>query len=139
MNRVLDATVERENSYVRPVCTTLEVDKVYRSSLAMNTVQGQVPNYTGERSKQLHHEFYQEVRDMVVVKVRTEEKEKQLQHVKSLVLQGNVLELLTAAQSDMTWKSYMFDLKTGTLKCLQIYPTKSCQFEEVEEIIIRLV
>ena len=118
VNKVLDATIEREGGYVRPFCTTLEVDKVFRSALNRNTVQGEVPSYTGERAKHMQHQFYQEVRENVMVQMRVDEKEKQLEHIKSLAVQGKVLELWAAAENDVTWKSYMFNLKSGTLKFL---------------------
>ena len=54
----------------------------------------------------------------MVIQLRIEEKEKQLEHVKSLAVQGRVLELLMSSQNDVTWRSYMFDLKAGTLKFL---------------------
>ena len=118
VNHVLDATLEREGDYVRTFCTTVEVNKVYKTALDRNTVQGEVPIYTGEKAKHLQHQFYQEVKESVVVQMRLEEKERQLEHVKSLAVQGKVLELLAAAQNDITWRSYMFNLKAGTLKFL---------------------
>ena len=37
-------------------------------------------------------------------------------HVKSLTVQGNTLALAAAEECDLSWKSYMFRLKQGTLK-----------------------
>ena len=39
-------------------------------------------------------------------------------HVKSLTVQGSSLALAAAEKNDLSWKSYMFDLKKGTLKFL---------------------
>ena len=36
VNQMIDATLEREEGYVRSFCTTLEVDKVYRGALNHN-------------------------------------------------------------------------------------------------------
>ena len=36
--------------------------------------------------------------------------------MKSLTVQGNSLALAVAQECDLTWKSYMFGLKQGTLK-----------------------
>ena len=36
--------------------------------------------------------------------------------MKTLVKQGRFLDLATAQHEDVVWKSYMFDLKQGTLK-----------------------
>ena len=38
--------------------------------------------------------------------------------IKSLTVQGNTLALAVAEQCDLSWKSYMFDLKPGTMKFL---------------------
>ena len=37
VNQILDATLKREDGYVRSFCTTAEVDKVYRTALNHNT------------------------------------------------------------------------------------------------------
>ena len=39
-------------------------------------------------------------------------------HIKSLTVQGNTLALAVAEQCDLSWKSFMFDLKHGTMKFL---------------------
>ena len=38
--------------------------------------------------------------------------------VKSLVVQGKKLALAAAEEGDLIWKSYIFDLKAGTMKFL---------------------
>ena len=37
VNQILDATLKREEGYVRPFCTTVEVDKVCRTAPNHNT------------------------------------------------------------------------------------------------------
>ena len=37
-------------------------------------------------------------------------------HIHNLVKQGNLLELAKSQHTDLTWKSYIFNLKKGTLK-----------------------
>ena len=58
--------------------------------------------------------------ESVLVQIRVAEKEKQLLLVKSLAVhvQGKSLELMATEQNDVTWKSYMFNRKSGTLKFL---------------------
>ena len=41
-----------------------------------------------------------------------------LEKVKALAVQGKTLELAAAESTDFTWKSFLFDLKKGTLKFL---------------------
>ena len=50
--------------------------------------------------------------------VRTESRHKWENHVKQLAVQGKFLALAAAEKEDVVWKSYMFDLKQGTLKFL---------------------
>ena len=88
------------------------MDKVYRTAL-----NHKVTTFTGNKAKQLQHHFYEEVQESILVQMRVAEKEKQL-HVKPLAVQGNSLELMATEQNDVTWKSYMFNLKSGTLKFL---------------------
>ena len=39
-------------------------------------------------------------------------------HLKSLVVQGQYLALAAAQKQDVIWKSFMFNMKQGTLKFL---------------------
>ena len=58
------------------------------------------------------------MKESVLVQMRVAEKDKQLLHVKCLAVQGKSLELMATEQNDVTWKSYMFNIKSGTLKFL---------------------
>ena len=42
-------------------------------------------------------------------------------HVKSLVVQGQYLALAAAEKQDVGWKSFMFNMKQGTLKFLLLH------------------
>jgi hypothetical protein len=50
-------------------------------------------------------------------------------HIRTLLKQGHFLLLDTSEKTDMIWKSYMFNMKKGTLKfhmnaCLDTLPTQ---------------
>ena len=47
-----------------------------------------------------------------------EHDKKCLEKVKSLAVQGKILELAAAESTDFTWKSFVYDLRKGTLKFL---------------------
>ena len=53
-------------------------------------------------------------------------------HVKNLAVQGNFLALASAGKEDIVWKSYMFDLKQGTLTFFvnSSYSSKHKKMEE---------
>ena len=63
-------------------------------------------------------------------KLSTEKETSLLAHAKTLVKQGHFLLLATEERSDMLWKSYMYDMKKGTLKflmnsCFDTLPTQA--------------
>ena len=86
----------------------------------MNLVspEGTVPTFTGENAHTLQHQYDEKVRKEVKKLLCLENNEKWCKHVKSLAVQGKFLALAAAEKEDIVWKSYMFNLKQGTLKFL---------------------
>ena len=66
----------------------------------------------------LKRNFDSKISESVKAVVRNENKQKWEEHVKTLAVQGKFLALAAAEKEDVVWKSYMFDLKQGTLKFL---------------------
>ena len=94
----------------------------------MNTVQGEIPTYSGDNSDRDRRNFNLEIKDHIKTSLTVQNQEKWTSHVKTLVQQGRFIELAEAENEDMVWKSYMFDLKQGTLKfllnaCIDTLPT----------------
>ena len=115
---VLDTTRLKEGDYTRKKCTTSEAEITFMDVLHMNTVQGEIPNYTGDRARQLANNFSHSVQQQVKKRVRFDSQEKWEAHIRSLTVQGNILALAAAEKEDAIWKGYMFNLKAGTLKFL---------------------
>ena len=70
------------------------------------------------------------VKALVKSKLRERALTEQLSHVRGLVQQGKLLEVSAAEKNDLTWKSFAFGLKKGTLKfvlnsTLDTLPTKT--------------
>jgi hypothetical protein len=118
INHVLDTTLQREGDYLRKKCTTLEAELMFREVLHLNSVDGEIPNYNGDRAPQLQNKFSHMVHEEVKNRVRFESQEKWEEHVRSLTVQGKTLALAAAEKEDVLWKSYMYNLKAGTLKFL---------------------
>ena len=118
VNHVLDTTLLREADYTRKKCTTSEAELTYMDVLNVNTVDGDIPLYTGDKARQLHNNFSHTVQEQVKKRVRFDSQQKWEDHVKSLTVQGNTLALAAAEKEDAIWKSYMYNLKAGTLKFL---------------------
>ena len=63
VNNVLNCTIAREASLTTKKCTTEESEASYNWALHLNTVGGEIPEFTGERAEKLQHNFNKEVRE----------------------------------------------------------------------------
>ena len=50
VNHVLDTTLLREGNYTRKKCISSEAELTYREVLDLHTLQGEIPEFTGERN-----------------------------------------------------------------------------------------
>ena len=116
MNNALNCTLARESSLNTKKCTTKEAEASYNWALHQNTVQGEIPEFTGERAATLEHNFNTKVRNTLKCHMQSTRDTVWRDHVKSLTVQGNTLALAVAEKCDLSWQSYMFNMKQGTLK-----------------------
>ena len=79
---------------------------------------GEMPNFTGAQAARLKHNFHTQVGNSVKSALSVERRQKWEDHVRSLTVQGHNLALAAAEEQDLVWKSFMYDLKQGTLKFL---------------------
>ena len=77
-----------------------------------------MPTFTGAQAGKQKHKFFEDVTNSVKAALNVERRQKWVEHVKSLTVQGKNLELASAEKQDLVWKSFMYDLKQGTLKFL---------------------
>ena len=119
VNFVVNSSLVRESGFTRKKSTTTEAEVEYSKAVNMNTVQGEIPNFSehpnGQWEKQL---FEKEIKEQIKTSLLVKNQEKWISHVKSLVQQGHFLSLASAEHQDVIWKSYMYNLKQGTLKFL---------------------
>ena len=118
VNAVVNAFIARESVLTRKKSTCNEAEIEYLTGLHSNTVQDEIPEFSGERAAALKHQFDSEVNDSVKTQLKVQNRNKSETHVKKLAVQGNFLALAAAEKEDIVWKSYMFHLKQGTLKFL---------------------
>ena len=118
VNHVLDCRVQRESQYTRKKCTSVAAEEVFTRALGRNTVQMEIPNFEYEDGDRDKRKFFNEVREEAKLNLYCSSNEKWIEHVKSLAQQGRYLELAAAQHEDVVWKSFMFDMKQGTLKFL---------------------
>jgi hypothetical protein len=115
VNAVVDAAVARESQYTRKKSTVNEAEKEYLTGIQLNTVSDEIPEFSGEKASTLKYQFDCKVSDSVKAQLKVKNRDKWENHVKQLAVQGNFLALAAAEKEDIVWKSYMFDLKQGTL------------------------
>ena len=118
VNAVVNASIARESVFTRKKSTCNEAENEYLAGLHHNTVQNEMPEFVGDRAAALKHQFDRKVNDSVKALLKVQNRNKWETHVKKLAVQGNFLALASAEKEDIVWKSYMFDLKQGTLKFL---------------------
>ena len=111
------------------VVTTIKNKVIFQSTLARNTVIGQIPNSEAPLTTHDNFEeangtitptekFIEEVKRDTKAVVSSDENEITFTHIQSLVKQGNFLKLTQMQQVDATWKSYIYNLPKGTMKFL---------------------
>ena len=118
VNSVIDSSVQRESGFTRKKSTCNEAEQTYQACLQSNIVLVGTEIIPGDSAAQLRHQFDTRVSDSVKDAMAGEKRKKWESHVKEPAVQGNILELASAEKEDIVWKSYMFDLKQGTLKFL---------------------
>ena len=116
INDVLDVTLAREDTYTHSAQTTTEAEKVFQETLQLNTVDGEIPTFTGARARQLTNKLNVDIRTKVRNATRPGVQERLSNHAKNLQVQGNLLTLAKQEKEDLIWKSSMSQLKSGTLK-----------------------
>ena len=118
MNNAINCTLERESLWTTKKSTTVECEATFRHAVHLNTAQDEIPQYTREQAAKLQHNFNNSVKNTAKTHIDISHIEETQKKVKSLVVQGVNLSLDAAENSDFIWKSYMYDLKRGTLKFL---------------------
>ena len=93
--------------------TTVRAEEVYNEALHQNTVGGIIPE--GVRWERQRNNAITEVKEAVKTQVRYDNEKQWGEHIKQLIKQGDLLELAKCQNTDLTWKSYIFNLKKGTL------------------------
>ena len=74
--------------------------------------------------------YVETVKDNMKAKLRSEENISIHEKTKTLIQQGDFVNLLIEEQSDASWRSYIYDLPVGTMKfilnsSMDTLPTKS--------------
>ena len=118
VNSAINCTLGREGSWTTKKSTTVECERLFMNAKHLNSVQGEAPTFTGENAVRLQCQYNTKVRDTVKTHMEGQHKERCMDKVKSLAVQGRTLALAEHEKTDFTWKGSLYDLKAGTLKFL---------------------
>ena len=84
--------------------------------MQLNTSGIEIPEFSGDQAAKQKHDFNTKVRDTAKAHIADTFSEEHLSHVNSLDVQGKSLSLVAQEATDFTWKSFLYDMKAGTLK-----------------------
>ena len=118
VNNDINCTLNREGAWSTKKSTTVECEATFVHSMDKNTVGGEVPRFTGDHATKLTHKFNTIVKNTAIAHVHNKHKEQCKEKLKTLAVQGKNLELAASAETDFIWKSYLHDMRAGTMKFL---------------------
>ena len=126
VNHVLDCRVTRESEWTRKKSITVRAQKEFEKAENLNTVFGAQPVF--EDIPATVSKFHNTMKEAVKERVVWENDKQWHEHVKTLLKQGNFIDLLKTSKTDATWQSFIYDLPKGTMKfllnsCLDTLPT----------------
>ena len=127
VNSALQSKLDRKKNWLRKNSVTDYAEKMFHQATLENYGQADMPEWDDQVSK---HQCYKKMKTTVSEKVSFENETYWREHTETLIKQGHFLCLAMLEKSDMIWKSYMFNLKKGTLKfllnsCLDTLPTQT--------------
>ena len=118
VNHALSSKVNRESQYLRKQSVTVRAEDDYERAMRMNTVGGERPMFGNLWDRQ-ETEFNEDIRQDIKTACRIRRNEKHLDHINTLVKQGELFKLADSERGDVIWKSYIYDMKKGVMKfCL---------------------
>ena len=105
VNNAVNCTLNREGLWTPKGSTAVQCEEVFMNAKNVSSGDEEIPEYTRVADTAKNH-------------MKEAHQEKCLDKIKSLAVQGKTLELALAEKTDFTWKSFLYDLKAGTLKFL---------------------
>ena len=118
MHNAINNILGREACWSTKISTTVVCEANYNDALNQCAPGGEAPTFTGEQAGRFQKQFNHKVRNQAKANLLTKHTAESHEKVKSLVVQGKNLALAAAEEGDLIWKSYIFDLKAGTMKFL---------------------
>ena len=118
VNNAINCTLNREGSWSTKKSTTVECEATFTQAVHVNTVGGEVPEFTGPQAASLANKFNNNVKNAAKAHIDKQHEEQCKEKLKTLAVQGKNLELAAAENSDFLWKSHLYDMRAGTMTFL---------------------
>jgi hypothetical protein len=81
VNNVLNCTLAREESLTTKKCTTQETEASFSRAIQLNTVQGEIPEFTVDRAATLQHNFNSSIRKELKIHMQSSRDTTWRQHI----------------------------------------------------------
>ena len=117
VNHALDSKITRESQWSNKKSTVCSAQSEYNKAHS-------------EHVYSIEEKLPAKVKETIKKNMAKDQDAKHLSHTQTLVKQGNLLSIAALEKSDAIWKSYIFDMKKGTMKfllnaCLDTLPTRA--------------
>ena len=130
VNHALNNKIDREKSWTRKHSIAVFAENQFNEAERMNSIENVRPYFENEKWAEQKKKYQNKIKQDIQFNLRYENEKTLFNHVKNLIKQGKLLELAETEKNDITWKSYIYNLKKGTMKfiinaALDTLPTKS--------------
>ena len=98
--------------------------------MLMNCVGGEMPSFPGQSGNKEKTKLIGDIKNTVKINIMVENEKEYATHLNTLIKQGEFLKICQKEQQDPIWKSFIHNLKKGTMKfllnsVLDTLPTKT--------------
>ena len=118
VNAALDNAVARESLLVRKRSSVVRADKTHMNALNVLYDDGEAPSFHNDNQHREKSQVLCVVKRKVKSVVNASTLESNTRHLDTLFKQGEFLKLAQEEKKDPIWKSFIWNLKSGTAKFL---------------------
>ena len=118
VNAAMDNAIDRESQFVRKGSAVVRAEEVHITAMHLNCFGVEFPTFPDESRAKEKHKLTEKIKKTVKVTVREAAQEGNINHLNTLLAQGEYLKFCLQEQKDPVWKSYILNLKSGTAKFL---------------------
>jgi hypothetical protein len=118
VNAAMDNAIDREAQFVRKGSAVVRAEAVHMAAMHKNCLGGEFPEFPDASWNKEKHKLTQKIKQTVKESVRAKAQESSIEHLDTLIMQGEFLKFALKEKQDPIWKGFMWNLKSGTAKFL---------------------